>query len=69
MRIIYSILGVLVMMAGAAVYALGPLVDFADSFSVQRFVMIASPALGLLGLALTIMGVVPPRRKKPAKSA
>ena len=69
MRILYSILGVLIMMAGAGVYALGPLVDFTDSYSVQRFVMIASPALGLLGLALTIMGVMPPRQKKSAKSA
>lgn len=69
MRIFYSVLGVLIMMGGAAIYALGPLVDFADSFAVERFVMIASPALGLLGLALTIMGVMPPRQKKPAKSA
>jgi DMSO reductase anchor subunit len=64
MRIVYSILGVLIMLAAAAVYALGPLVDFADSFTVQRFVLIATTALGILGLALTIMGVVPPRRKR-----
>jgi hypothetical protein len=69
MRIVYSILGVLIMIAGAVVYALGPLVDFTDSFTVQRFVMIASPALGVLGLALTIMGVMPPRQKKSTKSA
>lgn len=69
MRILYSILGILIMMAAAAVYALGPLVDFADSFSVERFVVIASTSLGLLGLALTVMGVAPPRKKKAARTS
>jgi DMSO reductase anchor subunit len=69
MRIINSVLGVLIMAMAAGVYALGPLVDFADSFTVERFVLIASTSLGLLGLALTIMGVAPPRKKKRAKSA
>ena len=68
MRFINSILGIIIMMAAAGVYALGPLVDFADSYSVERFVVIASTSLGLLGLALTIMGVVKPRRKRRSKS-
>ncbi len=68
MRILYSVLGVVIMVMAAGVYALGPLVDFADSFSVERFVLIACPSLGLLGLALTIMGVAPPRKKKPPRA-
>ena len=64
-----SVLGVVIMVMAVGVYALGPLVDFSDSFSVERFVLIACPSLGLLGLALTIMGVAPPRKKKSTKSA
>ena len=55
-----SVLGVVIMVMAVGVYALGPLVDF---FSVERFVLIACPSLGPLGLALTTMGVAPPRKK------
>jgi len=68
MRFIYSVLGVIIMMVAAGIYAVGPLVDFADSLSVHRFVQLATISLGILGLAMTIMGVFPPRRKKDAKT-
>ena len=63
MRAIYSILGVLLILAAAGVYAAGPTIDFADPHSVDRLVVIATPALSILGLALAIMAVIPPRRK------
>jgi hypothetical protein len=68
MRFVYSFVGVIIMMAAAGIYALGPLVDFADSLSVERFVQLATTSLGILGLAMTIMGVFPPRRKKRTKT-
>ena len=69
MRIIYSVLGVLFMIAAAGIYALGPAVEFADPHSVDRFVIIATPALALLGVALMIMAAVPPRQKKTAQGS
>ena len=67
MRITYTILGVLFMMAAAGIYALGPAVEFADPLSVERFVVIATPALSILGVALLIMAAIPPRRKNTAE--
>jgi len=69
MRITYTILGVLFMMTAAGIYALGPNVEFADPLSVERFVIIATPALALLGLALLIIAAIPPRQKEAAKRA
>ena len=67
MKIVYSLLGVLFMMVAAGIYALGPSVEFADPLSVERFVLIATPALALLGVALMIMAFIPPRQKKTAE--
>lgn len=64
MRLTYSILGVLFMAAAAGIYAAGPLVKFADSNSVDHFVVVATPALTILGLALTMMAAFLPRPKK-----
>jgi hypothetical protein len=52
------------MAAAAGIYAAGPLVKFADSNSVDHFVVVATPALTILGLALTMMAAFLPRPKK-----
>jgi hypothetical protein len=65
MRITYTILGVLFMMTAAVIFALGPIVEFAP-LSVERCVIIATPTLALLRLALLIMAPIPPRRKEVA---
>ena len=54
------------MMAAAGIFALAPAVEFADPHSVERFVIVATPALVLLGVALMIMAFIPPRQKKNA---
>ncbi len=56
-------------MSAAGIYAVGPFVDFADKLSVERFVQLATTSLGILGLAMIIMGVFPTRRKKGAKTS
>ncbi len=69
MRFIYSLLAIIILMSAAGIYAGGPFVDFADKLSVERFVQLATTSLGILGLAMIIMGVFPPRRKKGAKTS
>ncbi len=66
MRLFYAVFGATMIFAGALIYAFGPLVDFADSHAVERFVAIATKAMLILGLLLIIMGSARPRRKKEA---
>jgi len=69
MRIVYSILGVLFISAGAVIYGLGPRIDFTDKYTVSDFVGFATPTLTFVGMALIVMAIFSPRREaRPEKS-
>lgn len=69
MRIAYILLGLLLITAAALIYGAGPSVDFASSHYVSRFVDLATPMLGILGVVLIGMAiVVPPRKADPKKA-
>ncbi|MEE8445419.1 MAG: hypothetical protein V3S44_08710 [Alphaproteobacteria bacterium] len=69
MRIIYTLLGVLLISTAAMIYGAGPRVDFASSHYVARFVALTTPMFSILGVVLVVMAILRPQQKEIPKTA